>query len=119
VTRHSPKPTTSLLIVVTAAGLGLLVTLDARSQPAAVPAKADIAWLEERSMLRQAGEAARGVSGKNVQWQHRYDEVGPPRQDGPRPAPQVDRPSSRPAGGTYPVIGTRGTAHRAHNVCRP
>src|SRR6476646_4458230 len=68
VTRHSPKPTTSLLLV---------VTLDARSQPAAVPAKADIAWLEERSMLRQAGEAARGVSGKNVQWQHRYGDPQP------------------------------------------
>jgi trehalose synthase len=56
---------------------GFLAALGARSQPAAVPAKADIAWLEERSMLRQAGEAARGVSGKNVQWQHRYGDPQP------------------------------------------
>jgi trehalose synthase len=45
------------------------------AQPAAEP-NAEIAQLEGRSMLRQAAEAARGISGSGVQWQHPY---GTPR----------------------------------------
>lgn len=33
-----------------------------------------IRWLEERSMLHQAGEEARAISGQGVQWQHAYGE---------------------------------------------
>jgi trehalose synthase len=41
-------------------------------QPSAAAPGADIRWLEERSMLRQAGEAAAGVSGHAEQWRHPY-----------------------------------------------
>lgn len=44
------------------------------------PPKADdaeVRWLEERSMLAQARDAAATVSGKPVQWQHRYGEPQP------------------------------------------
>lgn len=75
-TRHFFPPT-SFLILASATGLGLLVTLEGRSQPAADPVQAEVAWLEERSMLRQAGEAARGVSGNKVQWQHPYGDPQP------------------------------------------
>src|SRR6185503_3390618 len=60
-----------------AVAVGLLLTVSLRSQPAADPAKADVAWLEERSMLHQADVAARGVSGKSVQWRHRYGDPQP------------------------------------------
>src|SRR5687767_12933980 len=41
-------------------GVGLLLALGVQSQPAATPEqRAEVAWLEERSMLRQAGDAAR------------------------------------------------------------
>lgn len=33
-----------------------------------------IRWLEERSMLFQAGQQARAVSGDGVQWRHPYGE---------------------------------------------
>src|SRR5688572_9676666 len=36
-----------------------------------------IRWLEERSMLYQAREQARTISGQGVQWQHAYGEPQP------------------------------------------
>ena len=36
-----------------------------------------IRWLEERSMLRGADRAARGVSGSGVQWRHEYGKPRP------------------------------------------
>jgi trehalose synthase len=49
-----------------------------QAQPApnqATPAQ--ISWLEERSMLRQAGEAAALVSGKGIQWRSAYGSPQP------------------------------------------
>jgi len=39
--------------------------------------RAYIHWLEERSMLFQAGEQAQLISGKGVQWRHAYGEPQP------------------------------------------
>lgn len=55
--------------------LTLLLAAGGRAQPA--PNQAEIAWLEERSMLRQAADAARGVSGHSLQWQHPYGDPQP------------------------------------------
>lgn len=41
------------------------------------PAAAYVRWLEERSILYQAAQQARKVSGQGVQWQHRYGEPQP------------------------------------------
>src|SRR5438874_713140 len=49
------------------------LTLRSRSQPRdAAPDQAELRWLEERSMLRQARQAALAVSGRGVQWRHPY-----------------------------------------------
>jgi trehalose synthase len=58
--------------------VGLLVAAAGRGQelPKATPA-AEVAWLEERSMLRQAAEVSRGVSGSGVQWRHPYGSPQP------------------------------------------
>src|SRR5690242_18730488 len=47
----------------------------ARGQAAKLPD--DIPWLEERSMLRQAREAAATVSGRPNQWRHPYGSPQP------------------------------------------
>src|SRR5689334_15356745 len=36
-----------------------------------------VRWLEERSLLYQAGRQARAVSGSGAQWQHPYGEPQP------------------------------------------
>lgn len=53
--------------------LGVMLTAEAvrRSRPSA-RADDEVGWLEERSMLQQAREAADAVSGRPEQWQHRY-----------------------------------------------
>lgn len=38
---------------------------------------AEVRWLEERSMLAQARDASAAVSGKPLQWRHRYGEPQP------------------------------------------
>lgn len=53
----------------------LLVSPPAPSAPA--EEEGLIEWLQERSMLHQAREAARHVSGKGVQWRHRYGQPRP------------------------------------------
>jgi maltose alpha-D-glucosyltransferase/alpha-amylase len=50
------------------------------SPPGVLPADSSyLAWLEERSMLRQAGDEARKVSGHPVQWRHPYGKPQPLR----------------------------------------
>jgi len=60
-------------------GLLLAVTaLISAPQPGPRPAdESYLAWLEERSMLRQAREDARSVSGNAVQWRHPYGKPQP------------------------------------------
>jgi hypothetical protein len=50
-----------------------------RPRPAAAPPADEsyLVWLEERSMLRQAREDARSVSGNAVQWRHPYGKPQP------------------------------------------
>src|SRR5436305_10236872 len=43
------------------------------ARPAEPPSPAaEVRWLEEHSMLRQARDAAAAVSGQPIQWRHRY-----------------------------------------------
>jgi maltose alpha-D-glucosyltransferase/alpha-amylase len=66
----------------------LLVVVALWSHPEACSAdeeRALVRWLEERSMLYQAGRAAREVSGSGVQWRHPYGQ--------PQPAEVVRRAS--------------------------
>src|SRR3954469_15890006 len=66
-----------------AAGIGAVVlclgvapgqapTTDAPRRTAGSDEAATVHWLEERSMLHQAEQAARAVSGQALQWQHPY-----------------------------------------------
>src|SRR5947208_2531053 len=63
----SPRRRLFPIALVCAAGLVSAV----RPDPPAGPGP-DVRWLEERSMLRQAQEAAAGVSGSGEQWRHPY-----------------------------------------------
>jgi maltose alpha-D-glucosyltransferase/alpha-amylase len=63
-----------LALGVLAAAL-LLAGIGLRSEPGRAPAvesDAYLAWLEERSMLHQARQAALSVSGRGAQWRHPY-----------------------------------------------
>ena len=52
---------------------GLVAAPPTGPAPGQPPKPADeVRWLEEHSMLRQARDAAATVSGKPVQWRHRY-----------------------------------------------
>jgi trehalose synthase len=69
-----------VLLSFAALGLGLLLGLpDPASEPAKPAEKttAECRWLEERSMLFQARQAAAEISGKGVQWRHPYGEPQP------------------------------------------
>src|SRR5262245_46459403 len=48
-----------------------------KADRADVPDPAYVRWLEERSMLYQAGQQARAVSGSGVQWRHPFGEPQP------------------------------------------
>src|SRR2546421_12988084 len=87
--------------------IGHLGTATAQA-PYAPGAAEYVRWLEERSMLFQAGEQAKLISGRGVQWRHPYGEPQP--LEGVRkasvslldyPGPGITRP--RPA-----VIATSG-----------
>ena len=61
------------LLALAAGWAGLLPTAAGQNQPPPPPAvAAEIRWLEERSMLREAREAAALVSGHPEQWRHPY-----------------------------------------------
>ena len=55
--------------------LSLVTAIPAVAQPA--PGSDEVGWLEERSMLRQARDAAALVSGRPDQWQHPYGKPQP------------------------------------------
>jgi maltose alpha-D-glucosyltransferase/alpha-amylase len=73
----------ALLIAVGCLGVGLLVVAPVLwtvrpAQPGQADT-ADLQWLEEQSMLSQAAQAAREISGRGVQWRHPYGEPQPRR----------------------------------------
>ena len=62
--------------------------------PAPKPIPEEVRWLEERSMLRQARDAAETVSGKAIQWRHRYGEPQPREAVKHAPVWLLDYPGS-------------------------
>src|SRR5262245_21236181 len=68
--RAIPTAAAALLIL----GGALPTPVGPAARPAGPPPSPDdeVRWLEERSMLRQARDAAALVSGRPDQWQHRY-----------------------------------------------
>ena len=58
--------------VLAAAALLLLLGGAAGQSPRPAAAPAEVRWLEEHSMLRQARDAAAAVSGRPEQWRHPY-----------------------------------------------
>jgi trehalose synthase len=74
-TRHHPLlgPLAVLLVL---GGLAATAKTQPASDRPATPAD-EVRWLEARSMLVQARDAAATVSGRPVQWQHRYGEPQP------------------------------------------
>ena len=61
----------------TAALLAALVALAPAQSPQSPQEAQYVRWLEERSMLFQAGEQAKLISGRGVQWRHPYGEPRP------------------------------------------
>jgi trehalose synthase len=70
----SSKPA-GLLFALGALSAGLVA--DERARTSAADSAADIAWLEEHSMLRQAADLARPYSGSATLWQHPYGQPQP------------------------------------------
>jgi trehalose synthase len=62
----------ALICGVAVAALGQTTTEEQRRQDVAY-----VRWLEDRSMLFQAGQQARSISGNAVQWRHAYGEPQP------------------------------------------
>jgi trehalose synthase len=54
-----------------------LLAAGGQASPAERPDPAYVRWLEERSMLHQAGQQARAISGRGVQWRHPFGEPQP------------------------------------------
>jgi maltose alpha-D-glucosyltransferase/alpha-amylase len=81
----------ALVATILFAGLGL------RSEPARTSSREDAAylsWLEERSMLFQARQAATEVSGRGVQWRHPYGKPQPREAVRQAPVWLLDYPGS-------------------------
>ncbi len=78
--KRGTMPGRASLLALGALGAGLLlVALGPRFRPAVreKPEEAELRWLEERSMLQQARQAATTVSGRGAQWRHPYGKPRP------------------------------------------